>query len=274
MPTEKDILKAAKGTDEFLDSSIRHHRRRLLDSIKTLENNIIDMTKEFKSSNGSLMGPRVNMKQAQKMHSKLTSLFNETYGTEARQVVKGFTSSANYIKRNFKSLDVAMDFTSVDKDMIKALKKNTWKNFNQFGLQAQEKLVDVMYNSVVGKQPFSQMVNRFRGILSGFEDVRGRSMANYADLYAHDSIMDFHNTVNLKKSDDLGFKHFLYYGSAMTTTRDFCFRRIGKVFSKEAIESWNFGWSGKSGPAMTNRGGYRCRHHWRPVRKNLSLIHI
>ena len=42
MSNEKKIIKAAKGTDEFLDSSIRHHRRRLLDSIKTLENNIID----------------------------------------------------------------------------------------------------------------------------------------------------------------------------------------------------------------------------------------
>lgn len=268
MATEKNILKVAKGTDEFLDSSIRHHRRRLLDSIKTLENNIIDMANEFKSSNGSLMGPRVNMKQAQKIHSKLTSLFDETYGAEARQVVKGFTKSANYIKRNFKDLDVTMGFTSVDKDMIKALKNNTWNSFNQFGLQTQEKLADVMYNSIAGKQPFSQMVNHFRGILSGFEDVRGRSMANYADLYAHDSIMDFHNTVNLKKADDLGFKYFLYYGSAMTTTRDFCFRRIGKVFSREEIESWVHSWSGKSGPAMTNRGGYRCRHHWRPVRKD------
>ena len=268
MSNEKKIIKSAREADEFLDSSIRYHRRRLVDSIKTLENNIIDMTNEFKSSNGSLMGPRVNMKQAQKMHAKLTSLFDETYGAEARQVVSGFSKSANYIKKNFKSLDVAMDFTSVDKDMIKVLKKNTWRNFNQFGLQAQERLVDTMYNSITSKQPFSQMVNHFRGILSGFEDVRGRSMANYADLYAHDSIMDFHNAVHLKKADDLGFDHFLYYGSAMTTTRDFCFRRMGKVFSKKEIESWVHGWSGKSGPAMTNRGGYRCRHHWRPVRKN------
>jgi len=232
MPDYVDVIKAAEGTDKFLESSIEHHKGRLLNSIKTLEDNIVDMAADFKTTDGSLLGPRVNMKQAQKIHTKLTSLFDETYGKEARGVVKGFNQSLNYIKKDFKSLDSVMDFTSVDKDMIKVLKKNSWKNFNQFGLQAQERLANTMYTAVVGKQSFSSMVNDFSGILSGIKSKKGRSMATYADLYAHVAIMDFHNTVNLKKSDDLGFKYFLYYGNVMVNTRDFCIQRVGKVFSK------------------------------------------
>ena len=129
MPDFGDVIKSAEKTDKFLESSIKHHKSRLLESIKTLENNIINMAADFKTTDGSLLGPRVNMKQAQKIHSKLTSMFDETYGKEAREVVKGFNKSANYIKKSFKDLDVAMDFTSVDKDMIKTLKKSIWGNF-------------------------------------------------------------------------------------------------------------------------------------------------
>lgn len=263
-----DVIKSADATDKFLESSIKNHRRRLQEAIMTLEKNIINMTSEFKTTDGSLLGPRVNMKQAQKIHSQLTTLFDEAYGKETREVVKGFNQSANYIKKSFKDLDIAMDFTSVDKDMIKTLKKSTWGNFNQFGLQAQERLVDTMYNSILGKQPFSNLVDGISAVLTGFRDKRGRSMSTYVDLYANDAIMDFHNAVHIKKAEDLGFKYFLYYGNAMANTRDFCRERLMKVFSKEEIESWDFPWGGKSGPAMTNRGGYNCRHHWRPVRKN------
>lgn len=268
MPDNKDVLRAAKKTDEFLESSIRNHRRRLLKAITELENNIVTMAADFKTTDGILVSPRVNLKLAQKIHKQLRTLFADTYGKEARSVVAGFNKTLTFIKKDFASLDVAMDYTSVDKDMVKTLKTNTWNQFNQFGLQAQERLVDTMYNSVLGKASFTTMVNQFSGVLTGFRDKRGRPMSAYADLYAHDAVMDFHNAVHLKKANDLNFKFFLYYGNLINTSRQFCRSRIMKVFSKEEIEGWDFPWNGKSGPAFTNRGGYNCRHHWRPVRKN------
>ena len=268
MPDTNDIKKAAVRTDKFLERNVLYHKRRLMSAIEELERSIINMVAEFKTSNGTLMGPKVNFKLAQKTHAQLSSLFKETYGVESREVVKGFNQSLKYIKKDFKSLDVVMDYTSVDKDMVKTLKTNALNNFAQFGDTARDQVADVMYTSVLGKTSYAVMVGQISGILTGHLDKRGRSMSQYADLYAHDAIMDFHNSVHLKKAEDLGFKYFLYYGNAMINTRDFCRRRIGKVFSKEEIESWDFPWNGKSGPAMTNRGGYNCRHHWRPVRKN------
>jgi len=269
MPDFDDVVKSAEKTDKFLESNIKHHRKRLQNAITSLEKNIIDQCTDFKMTDGSLVGPRVNLKMAQKIHTQLTSMFEETYGTEAREVVKGFNKSATFIKKEFKDLDIAMNFTSVDKDMIKTLKKNTWNNFKKFGDDAREKIADLMYNSVAGRQPFSSLVDGISAALTGFRDKRGKSMSVYADLYANDAIMDFHNAVHLKKSEDLGFKYYLYYGNVMANTRDFCSSRVMKVYSREQIEEWNdLNWTGKSGPPFTNRGGYNCRHHWRPVRKN------
>jgi len=263
------LIQVAKDGNEFLNSSINNHQRRLTEAIQELERNIIDAVKEFKTSDGKLIGPRVNLKLANKIHTQLTKMFDETYGRAAREVVRGFTPAAKYIQREFKSLDLAADFTSVDKDMIKTLKRSTWGTFNQFGLNTQEQLVDSMYRNIVGKAPFSQLVVEFQGLLSGHRDARGRPMSTYAKLYANDAIMNFHNSVHMKKAEDLGIKYFLYYGDIIATSRDFCIDRVGKVFTKEVIDSWNdISWGGKSGPAFTNRGGYNCRHRWVATRRD------
>ncbi|RLC68617.1 MAG: hypothetical protein DRH97_02555, partial [Chloroflexi bacterium] len=265
--TTPDIYSVADEGNEFLNSSIVNHQRRLTESIAELERNIINQVKEFKTTDGTLLGPRVNMKQAQKIHTRLKKMFDDTYGVEARQVVRGFNGAAKYIQNELSTLGVPATFTSVDKDMIGALKTSTWGTFNKFGLQTQEQLVDQMYNAVIGKTPFATLVTNVQGILSGHVDARGRSMSVYARLYANDSIMNFHNSVHMKKADDAGLKHFLYYGNLMNGSRDFCIQRVGKVFSREVIDSWDFPWGGKSGPAYTNRGGYNCRHRWVAVKK-------
>jgi len=268
MGKENILIKVAEEGDSLLNETIDMHQRRLLDAITSLENKIIDLASEFQTSDGTLLGPRVNMKLAQKTHADITRLFDEIYGEEIRHVVDGFDDAARYIQRSFNALGEAVDFTSVDADMISALKSNAWANFNQFGATARDSMIDTMYKSVLGKGAFSEMVNQFRGAMSGHVDVRGRPMSQYATIYANDSIMNFHNSVHMKKATDLGMQHFLYYGNLISTSRDFCILRVGKVYTKEEIDGWTFGWSGKSGPAFTNRGGYNCRHRWVAVRKN------
>jgi len=67
-------------------------------------------------------------------------------------------------------------------------------------------------------------------------------------------------------ADKLGLKHFIYQGGIIETSRKFCKKRNGKVFSTEEAEKW------KDDPDLTaipnretykwfiDRGGYNCRH--------------
>jgi hypothetical protein len=101
-------------------------------------------------------------------------------------------------------------------------------------------------------------------------------MDRYAELYAHDGIRNFHQQVTLKKAEDAGVENFLYYGNLINTSRDFCIARVGKTFTKDEIEAMgSLTWQGKSGPPLTNRGGYNCRHHWVPVHiKDLDPVEV
>ena len=267
---KKTLATQAAETNEFLNSSIQNHQRRLTESIRSLEADIINRVKRFKTTDdGMLEGANVNLKLAQSLHSRLETIFDEEYGRTARRLVKGYKAADDFVLDQLEAYDEVARYSGLDKESLKALKENTWNQFNQFGLQAQDRLVDAMYKGILGRGPWQDLVNEISAALSGAIDKRGNSMSNYAQLYAQDAISTYHTQVMLEKNRQAGLTHFLYYGNIMDTTRDFCRTRVGNVYTEEEINRWNDQkWSGKSGPPMTNRGGYRCRHSWVPVKED------
>lgn len=72
----------------------------------------------------------------------------------------------------------------------------------------------------------------------------------------------FRNAVTFKKAADEGVEKFLYDGPKDDKNRPFCAENVGKTFSLAEIESLE---NDQGGPALTDLGGYNCRHEWRPV---------
>lgn len=68
----------------------------------------------------------------------------------------------------------------------------------------------------------------------------------------------FSRAVNIKKSSDAGLNYFVYRGPDDKVTRPFCQSRVGKVFHRRELESWD---NGQGIPASTSLGGYNCRHY-------------
>ena len=265
-------LKIKKANDAAMQSSKDLEKKILFDqkmfkvSIKKLENKIIDMAADFDTEKGKLIGYKTNIAQAQKIHSDLKTLFDETYGKASIKSVKGYADVAKKIQSNLKEMGEEAQFTSVDKTMIEALQDQSLDQYAVYGQQAQQKIVSSMYDAVISGGRFSSLVNSISETLTGSLSKQGKPMEQYAELWANDGVMNFHQDVLNKKGEDAGLTSYLYVGNIMLTTRDFCKERVGNIYTKEQVESWNDQkWQGKSGPAMTHRGGYNCRHHWQPV---------
>ena len=265
MITASDIVAEAQSTDAFLEEMRGLHKQRLRKAIRQLEDKMVDQLSHLDvMKSGKLEGIKINLKQSQKIHAKMLRIFEEEYGQVVGRVVGEYGQIATMIKRSWRHLGESVHFTDIDKAMLTSLQEQSYNQFAVFGEAAQSRIADAMYGQVVAGASYSQLLNTVKGILRGYKDVRGRSMTAYADTHAFDGIMNFHNQVNIKKSEDLGIKKFMYVGDIITTTRPFCRRRVGKLYTRAQIERWNgLSWSGKSGPPLTNRGGYNCRHHWR-----------
>ncbi|MDZ7703358.1 MAG: hypothetical protein U5L04_02610 [Trueperaceae bacterium] len=89
-----------------------------------------------------------------------------------------------------------------------------------------------------------------------------------AEQRIRDSTIQFSRSINARKADDRGYQYFKYFGPDDAITRPFCDDLLddGPIFTREEIADMDNGQTG-AGSVMVAGGGYRCRHHWRPVRR-------
>jgi hypothetical protein len=219
------------------------------------------------NTSGRLEGVKINLKQAQRNHKDLLKIMEQEYGMAVDEVIGEFSQISNFIERSWKDLGESAAYTAIDKDMIATLEASTWDQFKAFGDDATNQIADAMYAQVVSGGRFSDLTTAVEGVLTGHVDARGRPMTAYTKQFSNDAVMNFHNEVNTKKGEDLGMNQFLYVGDIMGKTRHFCRIRAMKTYTRNQIDSWTHDWQGKAGPAFEYRGGYNCRHHWRPIRK-------
>jgi len=108
-------------------------------------------------------------------------------------------------------------------------------------------------------------------------DANGLAVRNLS-LLADDAVHTFSRGYSSAIAEGLGLEHYLFAGTIIATTRDFCEKRAGKVYRKSEVESWaDLSWSGKM-PGTTRQtifwyaGGRRCRHRLLPISENTYLI--
>lgn len=270
MPSKSDIDKVSAETSKWLKGRQAKHVKMVENSIQNLQESILTSLDILKRNpDGKILGMSVNLGNAQKIHTKINQLFEKDYSKGMAKVINDFKNDKALIKSSFKALGEATKFTDIDETMMKVLRDGNYQKYLALGKTSQDKVTQEVYNSVIAGGSQQQLSNTIRGALMGSAalSVTGVPLANYSRLYARDMIMNYHNDVILQKGLDLGMEHFKYMGTLMAGSRRFCKQRVGLTYTKEEINSWKYKWQGKAGPAMTYRGGYNCRHHWQPVRK-------
>ncbi len=151
-------------------------------------------------------------------------------------------------------------------DMVKNIAGKINGVYQRSNENAINRLVDyIEKNRYTTNKAILDRVNSAKSTLASKygADILGENMRKYSGQIAHDSIMQFDGQFVKYKADQAGIKQFKYSGTRIDTTRDFCARQMGRVFTEEEARNlWsNSRWKGKSGSdPFVDRGGYRCRH--------------
>ncbi len=268
MTTVKDGLNAIGWEDDFLEQQIISQRKRLKAAIVSLEKRILFLFNEdLKRTGGRLLNTRPKLRQAQKLHTRLTILFEQEFGEATKSIVADFDKLAVEMEKRFKAFDESYTSSPATKESVAALKVSILREFAALGVMMRERVAAALYGATIVGGQFKILEREIRAILTGRYSKVGRPMVSYAGQMAFDQTMFYHNALNRAEAQRADINNFLYYGNVQNNTRPFCRRRVGKIFSRQQIESWTHHWDGKSGPAMTHRGGYNCRHTLVPVRK-------
>ena len=258
----------------ILEKLTLNHETQIKKTLEDLEAQIIsDIAEHKKLLSTQPFSPELLRQKTAitiKLRNDFKKQFQNIFLAESDSLIREYDQVVGGFMKEFGKLNIPDKFknlTKVDLDTINALKEQTFKGFEEVANTYLTEINTNVYQNVIGGRSFEDMVKDISGKLTGGLDAAGRPMSSHAGQLAHDSIMQFDAQFVKAKASSAGLTHFKYAGTAITTTREFCKDRIGRVYSEEEIRSiWSGKWTGKSsGDPFVVRGGYRCRHTWNPV---------
>ena len=142
-------------------------------------------------------------------------------------------------------------------------------------VQIRETLRQYVVQSIVSKRSLTDFQRGLRDLVEGKPGIDGALQA-YWRQYAYDTYNQAHEVVNVIMADELELQHFIYQGSIIPTSREFCRKKAGKVFTRQEALKW------KNDPDLIDkktaasynpfieRGRYNCRHWLNWISQDLA----
>ena len=301
----QDILRQLQEIrQKALDNLEAQHQELLFKTIQRLEREVVNIASELPTRTGELYSTRL----AIEIKPRLQQAIEELYLKPVQSFIKDYDKIAGVIVASYGKLPIPPEFKSIteaDLVVIQQLKRLAFTNFQNLGNELANTLAGEVYQSTLVGRSFNDMVQTVREKINGiyqFSDnkkaqqlveyisnnpdgaevdtaidelkqvygrnTQGDSFVKYASILVTDSIMGFDGQLAKFRADQLGLSSYLYYGSIIKDSRDFCRKHTGKVYTEEQINQiWaNDTAQGRDqGSPFIVRGGYNCRHSWQPV---------
>ena len=301
----QDILRQLQEIrQKALDNLEAQHQELLFKTIQRLEREVVNIASELPTRTGELYSTRL----AIEIKPRLQQAIEELYLKPVQSFIKDYDKIAGVIVASYGKLPIPPEFKSIteaDLVVIQQLKRLAFTNFQNLGNELANTLAGEVYQSTLVGRSFNDMVQTVREKINGiyqFSDnkkaqqlveyisnnpdgaevdtaidelkqvygrnTQGDSFVKYASILVTDSIMGFDGQLAKFRADELGLGSYLYYGSIIKDSRDFCRKHTGKVYTEEQINQiWaNDTAQGRDqGSPFIVRGGYNCRHSWQPI---------
>jgi hypothetical protein len=305
----QDLLQQLQSIREkAVDNLQAQHQKLLNDTLKTLEQRVVQSISELPIKDGSLFNTRL----AIEIRPKLQQAIEELYLVRVQSLVNDYDKIAGTIVATYGKLPIPTEFkqiTEADLVTIQQLKKIAFTQFQNLATEFTNTLASEIYQSTLVGKPFADVVDTIRSKINGIyqqaddtkrqelvdfiqaqriagktqtEDfktavdelkqsygstVTGDNLSAYSGQIVQDALMGFDGQFAKFRADELKLTHYIYYGSIIRDSRDFCVEHANKIFTEdEARALWQKEWQGKSGSdPFLDRGGYNCRHHWQPT---------
>ena len=289
-------MSAESEYSDILDRLADKHQERIATALQELEERVAELMASAPLKDGELF----DLEWAISARPELRKLIDDIYLAEVQASIAQYK---NVSASALSMLKTYGDFTNVDASVINQLQRLSFQGFEAIAAEYLDVLATEIYQSTLTGRAFSESVKNLRQSINGIyigsdsleakklvdiaangtkaqqaaaveklqtlygRDRTGRNLRRYSVQMMQDSLMQFDASINTAIGKESGAEKWKYYGSLVRDSREFCEKRAGKVFTNEEIaQQWSGSWAGKApGDPFIVRGGYNCRHHWRPV---------
>ena len=126
-------------------------------------------------------------------------------------------------------------------------------------------IVQTVKQTILSNGTIGELEDNLTQLMFGNDGNGGLIDANVSRI-ARDSVFQYNRDYLNAISAGLEIEYYLYAGSEIKSSRQFCKDRNDEVWKTEEVISWNkLDWQGKKeGNIFSNVGGYNCRHRLLP----------
>lgn len=278
---------------KIVEALTETHQQRLSAIMRELENRVADYAMGAPTQDGDLF----DLVWAINARSDIEQIMRDTYLTEIDSQIREYQTVVDSVTD---MLNEYGDFTGVPVETIQALQRVSFYGFEDIASTFSNDLANELYHNALTGRPLAESIRNLRMKINGVymqsdqeeidrlvaladegdeEAVRtlhqvyaadrtGNNMRRYARQMIVDSMMQFDAAVNVAAAREIGADRWKYYGTVVEDSRDFCVRHVNEIWDEQEIrDKWSAtSWQGKAdGDPFIVRGGYNCRHHFRPV---------
>jgi hypothetical protein len=270
------------------------HEKRMIDALSVLEDRIAKLVGSAPLKNGKLF----DLEWAVAARRDILKVITEEYLSTSNKNVNDYKKAADSATNMISSYT---DFVGLSSEVINSLQRVSFQGFEDIAGTFLNELSNEVYQNTLTGRSVDESIKTLRQKINGVyaqsdqaevaklvnianaggadaedaikklhsvyaADKLGNNMRRYATQQVHDSLMQFDASVNVAAGKETGAERWKYYGSTIQDSREFCRKHAGKVYTEAQIdEIWQGDWAGKAaGNPFIVRGGYNCRHHWRP----------
>ena len=282
--------------DDYLDRLADSHLERLLASLALLENRIADYLLSAPERDGKLF----DVEWAISARAEISQIIESEYNQTVQSLLDDYPEVEI---RALEMLNNYGDFAQTSPAVIQQLQRLTFQGFEDIASTFLDSIANEIYQNALTGRSKADMIKTIRQSINGVymqsdqaeinrlvdvakngtaaqskaaieklhtiyaADKTGNNMRRYASQMAQDSLMQFDASINVNAGIQAGAEKWKYYGDVIRDSRPFCREHAGNEYTTDEIaEIWSGDWKGKaSGDPFIVRGGYNCRHHFRPV---------
>ena len=289
-------MSAESEYSDLLDRLADKHQERIAAALQELEERVAQLMATAPLTDGNLF----DLEWALAARSEIRSIIDEVYLAEVQASIRQYrkvSESALAMLQNYG------DFIAVESSVITQLQRLSFQGFEAIAAEYLDILATEIYQSTLTGRAFNESVKTLSQSINGIyissdsveakklveiaangsaaqkaaaveklqtlygRDRAGRNLRRYSVQMMQDSLMQFDASINTAIGKESGATKWKYYGSTVRDSRSFCREHAGKEFTDEEIaQIWSGSWAGKApGDPFIVRGGYNCRHHFRPV---------
>ena len=287
-------MAADTSHSQILEALGNTHEKRIVQALAELEKRIASLIGKAPLKDGNLF----DLEWAIAARRDILQVMTEEYLSTANINVKEYQKAVDSAN---KMISKYTDFVGLSPEVVRGLQNVAFRGYEDIANTFVNDLANEVYNNTLTGRSVDKSITTMRQKINGVyaqsdqveierlvnianaggsgaaeaiktlhsiyaADKLGNNMRRYASQMVHDALMQFDAAINVQAGKETGATHWKYYGSVINDTRPFCEKHAGKVYTEDEInEIWAGDWAGKAaGDPFIVRGGYNCRHHWRP----------